>query len=122
LLRTPEEVQPPRVRQRVAALAREAAEEPVAAPAIERLTRDRELFAAHGAMLPPPRRQWIDPLNIPLLTGRAKLDEAPNLALAWSAMTREEQVACLADARALDVMERRAREIVPVKQAVLSAT
>ena len=122
LLRTPEESRPPRVRQRVAALGREAAEEPVAPLAIERLARDREFFAAHRSMLPPPRRQWIDPLNVPLLIGLAKLDEAPNLALAWSAMTREEQVACLADARALDVMERRAREIVPVKEAALSAT
>jgi membrane glycosyltransferase len=59
-------------------------------------------------MLPPPRRPWVDPLEIPLLTGRALLEEAPSLAMAWERMTKEEQAACLADGPALDVMVERA--------------
>ena len=36
-------------------------------------------------MLPPPRRPGIDPLDVPLLTGKAKLEEARDLSAAWAA-------------------------------------
>ena len=61
-------------------------------------------------MLPPARRRWIDPIEIPLLTGCAKLTEAPDLAMAWEAMSREERITCLADAEALDLIIARARD------------
>jgi membrane glycosyltransferase len=74
----------------------------------ERLVHDPGLLAAHREMLPPPRRAWIEPLEIPLLTGRALLDEAPSLAMAWQRMTKEEQAACLADGEALNAIVKRA--------------
>jgi membrane glycosyltransferase len=122
LLRIPEEIQPPPVMLRAVALTREAEPRDDTPPVFERLMRDPELLAAHRAMLPPARRPWFEPLEVPLLTGRARLEEAPNLALAWAHMTREERAACLADEHALDIMARRAREIVPVREAAWSAT
>jgi membrane glycosyltransferase len=105
LLRTPEEVRPPPVLARAASLACElAVTEHGTLSAPDRLLHDRALLAAHRAMLPPPRRKWIEPLEVALLTGRAKLEEAPSLAAAWTSMTREERAACLADGPALDLM------------------
>jgi membrane glycosyltransferase len=108
LLRIPEEVQPPAVLARATALAQElATAEPVSA--LDRLLRDAELCAAHRDMLPPPRRSWTDAPDVPLLTGRTRLEEAPTIQLAWANMTGEERVACLADATALDVIVARGR-------------
>ncbi len=109
LLRIPEEVQPPAVLARATSLARELAGADGCVPsAPDRLLHDPALLAAHRAMLPPPRRRWIEPLDLPLLIGRAKLEEAPSLAAAWASMTREECAACLADGAALDLMIARA--------------
>jgi membrane glycosyltransferase len=109
LLRIPEEALPPLVLTRAATLAAELASVgPDARPIPERLAHDPDLLAAHREMLPQPRRPWVDPLEIPLLTGRALLEEAPSLAMAWERMTKEEQAACLADRPALDVMLERA--------------
>jgi membrane glycosyltransferase len=111
LLRIPEELRPPPVLARATALAREAAEaEQGAVGGLGRLLRDAELLAAHRDMLPPPRRPWLEPPDVPLLTGRIRLDEAPTLSLAWEAMTKEERAACLADGVALDVIVARARD------------
>jgi membrane glycosyltransferase len=111
LLRIPEEVRPPPVLARAASLTRELAEDQRNAPPMpERLPRDPALLAAHRGMLPPPRRPWLDPLEVPLLTGRAKLEEAPSLPISWANMTNEEKAACLADARTLDLMISRWRE------------
>jgi membrane glycosyltransferase len=106
LLRIPEEVQPPAVLARAMALAHDLAS---AAPicALDRLLRDPELLAAHRDMLPPPRRPWVDAPEVPLLTGRTRLKEAPTIQLAWANMTSEEQAACLADSAALDVIVSR---------------
>jgi len=110
LLRIPEEAVPPPVLARAALLAGElAAAGPDARPIPERLARDPGLFAAHREMLPPPRRPWVEPLEVPLLTGRALLEEAPSLAMAWVRMTKEERAACLADGPALDIIVERAR-------------
>ena len=109
VLRIPEEVQQPLVLARANALHREFAAvtgDKVATPA--RLRADPELLAAHRAMLPPPRRPGIDKLNVPLLIGRARLEEAAHPDHVWSVMTREEQAACLADAAALDLLIGRA--------------
>jgi membrane glycosyltransferase len=110
LLRIPEEAVPPAVLTRAASLAGELAlAGPDLRPIPERLVADPDLLAAHREMLPQPRRPWAEPLEIPLLTARALLDEAPSLAMAWQRMTKEEQAACLADAMALDVIMKRAQ-------------
>jgi membrane glycosyltransferase len=108
LLRIPEEVRPPPVLARAASLTCEFAADGVSA--LDRLSRDPELFAAHRDMLPSSRRPWIEPPDIPLLTGRTRLEEAPSVALAWANMSSEERAACLADATALDVIAARSRE------------
>lgn len=102
LLRTPEEVWPPVVLARAASLfaARETTEP---RSGIERLLDDPALMQAHRVMLPPPRRPGVDPLDVPLLVGTAKLREAASLASAWTAMSRDERRACLLNATALDV-------------------
>ncbi len=99
LLRIPEETQPPPVLQRTAVLQAEAhgPEDSILA-----LLRDPELLAAHRAMLPPPRRPRLDPLNVPLLTGRARLAEADDLASAWRSLEPMERMAVLSDGAALD--------------------
>ncbi len=100
LLRTPEEIDPPAVLARASELAARAEvardEEPVT-----RLLDDATLLAAHRCMLPPPRRPRIDPLDLALLVGRAKLDEAVSVEAAWAGLTRAERAAVLADDAAL---------------------
>ena len=107
LLRIPEEIRPPTVLARAATLSRELADHTRPLAPLDRLAGDKVLLAAHRAMLPPPRKPWIDPPEVPLLTGRLKLAEAPSLPLAWASMTSEEQAACLADAGALDLIVAR---------------
>jgi membrane glycosyltransferase len=99
LLRTPEESQPPSVLQRTLALQAEAGEPD---DGIVALLRDPGLLAAHREMLPPPRRPQIDPLNVPLLTGRAKLAEADDLTSAWRSLDQAERMAVLSESAALD--------------------
>jgi membrane glycosyltransferase len=48
-------------------------------------------------MLPAPRRPRIDPLNIPLLTGGAKLAEAMDFERVWPTLSAEEKVMVLSD-------------------------
>ncbi len=115
LLRIPEEAGsppgPPAVLARAASLSRELALSGRDAPPMpDRLLFDPELLAAHRDMLPPPRGRWTEPLEVPLLTGRAKLEEAPSVAAAWAAMTGEEKAACLADGSALEAIVARSRE------------
>ena len=114
LLRIPEEADPPPVLARATALTGElAAVRPDARPGPERLVHDPELLAAHREMLPQPRLPWVEPLEIPLLTGRALLEEAPSLAMAWGRMTKEERAACLADGPALERIVARVQCEVP---------
>jgi membrane glycosyltransferase len=101
LLRTPEETDPPPVLVRAAELAGRADAEPDAEP-VTRLLDDPALLAAHRCMLPPPRRPRLDPLDVALLVGRAKLDEAMSVEAAWLALTRPERAAVLADEGALE--------------------
>ena len=53
-------------------------------------------------MLPPGRRPGIDPLNVALLTGSAKLAEADCLKAVWPTLNAAEKAAILSDARGLD--------------------
>jgi membrane glycosyltransferase len=108
LLRIPEQAVPPTVLTRAESLAAELTSAGAdLRPIPERLAQDPDLLAAHREMLPQPRRPWVEPLEIPLLTARALLDEAPSVPMAWQRMTKEEQAACLADGEALNAITLR---------------
>jgi membrane glycosyltransferase len=102
LLRIPEEMHPPEVLRRAGALYRQAAAHEVDGEAIGTLLRDPAMLAAHRQMLPPGRRRGVDPLDVPLLTGMAKIDEADRLDAVWPTLTAAEKTAVLSDAAALD--------------------
>jgi membrane glycosyltransferase len=100
LMRIPEERHPPAVLLRAASLYRQALEKP-GADSVLALLNDPVLLAAHRQMLPPQRRPGIDPLNVALLTGLAKLTEADRLQAVWPALSSAEKAAILSDERAL---------------------
>jgi membrane glycosyltransferase len=103
LLRIPEEVHPPEVLRRAATLYRHALTEP-GAEGVSGLLRDPALLAAHRQMLPPGRRPGVDPLDVPLLTGSAKLSEADRLEAVWPTLSAAEKAAVLSDRTELDMM------------------
>jgi membrane glycosyltransferase len=111
LLRIPEETHPPDVLQRTALLSREASARPVCNDTLV-LLRDPVLLSAHRHMLPPGRRPGVDPLNVPLLTGSAKLEEAASVETVWPALSGAEKAAVLSDANTLARLA--ARQQVPV--------
>ncbi len=103
LLRTPEEVEPPEIVARFTRCRGERPDEtwsPTAA--VRRLCSDQVLLAAHRAMLPPPRRRRVDPLNERQVLARVKLEEAETLEEAVTALDPQELAAALADAACLD--------------------
>jgi len=67
-----------------------------------RLLHDAELRQCHCAMLPPPRRPGIDPIDVPLLVGLAKLREAASLEQARAALSQQEKAAVLASAEGIE--------------------
>jgi membrane glycosyltransferase len=100
LLRTPEDVTPPGVVSRAATLQREwTARTNVD---VSCLLRDRSLLEAHKAMLPPPRRPRLDPIDVTLLSARTKIDEAETLTAALAGLAMTELAAALGDAVALE--------------------
>jgi membrane glycosyltransferase len=99
LLRTPEDVMPPPVVARAAALQREW--QAASVPDVAQLLHQPSLLAAHTAMLPPPRRPRVDPIDATLVLARAKLDEAEELDDALKALSAVELAAGLGDAVAL---------------------
>jgi len=101
LLRIPEETHPPEILRRTAALYRQQSSSPVVASGIG-LLNDPAFMAAHQQMLPPGRRPGIDPLNVPLLIGSAKLAESECAARVWPTLDAAEQRAVLSDRRALE--------------------
>lgn len=101
LLRIPEEVHPPAVLRSAAALYRQTQTAP-AFEGVAALLNDPALMAAHRQMLPAGRQAGIDPLNVPLLTGAAKLAEAGCIDAVWPAMSTAEKAAVLSDGSALD--------------------
>jgi len=100
LLCTPEETAPPSVVARATELARQL-EHDADSDVLARLLDDRNLLAMHVAMLPPPRRPGIDPIDATLLVARTKLNEARSLKEAWGELTRAERMAVLTDEPAL---------------------
>ena len=99
LLRTPEDQEPPPVVARAAALQREA--QNARAHDVAQLFREPRLMAAHMAMLPPPRRPRVDPIDATLALAMAKLEEADTLEAAIAALSTTELTAALAEAGAL---------------------
>jgi membrane glycosyltransferase len=99
LLRTPEDVEPPSVVARAAALQREWQMESV--PDVALLVREPRLLAAHLAMLPAPRRPRIDPIDTTLVLARAKLEEVDTLEAAVATLSAPELTAVLGDAAVL---------------------
>jgi membrane glycosyltransferase len=93
LLATPEERHEPPVLARARALVVDYADDET--QAIHRLLADRTLLAAHRAMLPPPRRPRVDPLDASLLLAVAKIDEALSLDGAVAALSRRETASVL---------------------------
>ncbi len=96
LLRTPEELAPPPVVQRAMALRAEW--EADAAPGVAQLLGDSALLHAHLAMLPPPRRPRIDPIDPILLQARTKLEEAATVSEGLAALSASELATVLGDA------------------------
>jgi membrane glycosyltransferase len=68
---------------------------------VAELVREPWLLAAQTAMLPPPRRRGIDPIDATLVLARAKLEEADALDDAVRALSPPELSAVLGDAAAL---------------------
>jgi membrane glycosyltransferase len=99
LLRTPEQTAPPAIVARASALQLEWQALPM--PDVEGLLNDAQLLRTHQAMLPPPRRPRIDPIDVTLLVARTKLDEAEALQPALEALTAAELAIALGDAVAL---------------------
>jgi membrane glycosyltransferase len=117
LLRIPEEMHPPEVLQRAGVLYRQAEERPRGDGALT-LLRDPVLLAAHREMLPPGRRPGVDPLNVPLLTGLARLEEAASLEAVWPTLTPAEQAAVLSDPLGLErlvALDFVAHDLMPVQ-------
>jgi membrane glycosyltransferase len=95
LLLIPEERAPPRELADAGTLFRTfAARRP---PGVADMLGDPRLREAHRAMLPPPRRPRVDPLDPVLLVGLAKLSEAETLAGAMASLSSAETAAVLAD-------------------------
>jgi membrane glycosyltransferase len=93
LLATPEERHEPDVLARARTLMADHRGEPT--NAIHHLLADRALLAAHRAMLPPPRRPRLDPLDPALLLALAKIDEALSLDGAIASLSRRETASVL---------------------------
>jgi membrane glycosyltransferase len=99
LLRTPEEIRPPPVVARAAALRLEWCATDL--PNLERFVLEPRLLDAHVAMLPRTRSARLDAGDATLLLARAKLDEAEGLRDALAALSIPELTAALGDAIAL---------------------
>lgn len=107
LMRIPEETNPPPVLARANELFRQLEESTAVRPAsVRTLLHDPELMAAHRAMLPPPRRRKVDPIDPDLLIGLAKLDEADSLDDALGMLSRSELAAVAGDPRGLDRLQK----------------
>ncbi|MBU8545203.1 MULTISPECIES: glucans biosynthesis glucosyltransferase MdoH [Roseomonadaceae] len=102
LLAIPEEAAPPAVLDRAVTFRRQWQAEAEDTEAVRRLATDPALRAAHQAMLPPPRRPRLDPLDPNLVVGRAKAAEAKTLEEALAGLTRAEKAALLADKEGLE--------------------
>ncbi|GAB0117691.1 glucans biosynthesis glucosyltransferase MdoH [Acidisoma sp. 7E03] len=100
LLRIVEEARPTPVIDQATALRARA--ESTVGEAVARLAADPALLALHRSLLPTPRRPGQDPIDVPLLVGLAKVQEAGTLRAALDALSRQEKAAILTSAEGLD--------------------
>ena len=105
LLRIAEEVAPPAILQRAAALIAEAERRAPADP-WRMLLGDPVLLGAHRAMLPPARIPGHGPIDADLVLGLARLAEAPDLDAALDALSARERAAVLGNHEGLDRLAR----------------
>ncbi|MCK8785708.1 glucans biosynthesis glucosyltransferase MdoH [Roseomonas sp. NAR14] len=108
LLLIPEERDPPPVLVRAVAL-RAGVAGAEAGEAVRRLADDPTLLAAHRAMLPPPRRPRLDPIDPVRLVALVKVAEAATLDEALGGLDRAGKAAALADAAGVDRLVTLAR-------------
>jgi membrane glycosyltransferase len=110
LLQTPEERRPPEVLARAAELYHELSVTDAADGAnVRRLLENPVLLNAHRRMLPQGRRPRLDPVDVVLLVGLAKLEEEETLDGAMARLTTAEKTAVLADGRGIDRLVALAR-------------
>jgi membrane glycosyltransferase len=101
LLLTPEESDTPEILRRANALAAEL-EDADPRGALERLTADPALLAAHRAMLPPAGPRKAGDVDVARVVGIAKLEDCTTLREAAAVLTRAETMAILSDPRGLE--------------------
>jgi len=97
LMRIPEEQAPPPVLRRAARLR----SEPSARAGVRQLLENPKLFEAHVSMLPARRRRGEGAISIPLVVGRAKVEEADTLEGALRTLSAAELMALISDESAL---------------------
>jgi membrane glycosyltransferase len=100
LLRTPEETMPPDVVAQAETLLHEWQAKPLIG--VADMLRDPQLMQVHRAMLPPSRRPGVDPIDVTLLTARAKIEEAETLDAVFQQLSAQELAVALGDAPSLD--------------------
>ncbi|MBE9605917.1 glucans biosynthesis glucosyltransferase MdoH [Acetobacteraceae bacterium H6797] len=103
-LRIPEETAPPQILQTSrSVLEARRAEAPAEPPcAVRALREDPALASAHLAMLPPPRRPRVDPIDGRLLAARLRAEEAETLAEALDGMPKADKAVLLTDERGVN--------------------
>ena len=105
ILTTPEDRDPPEVIRRMRRHLAEGA--PIREEeAVARLAADPALAAAHRAMLPNGGRREAGDVDPARLVGRAKVEDAEDLAAALAALSPAEKTAALGDGAALDRLAR----------------
>jgi membrane glycosyltransferase len=103
ILRVPEDIAPPKALAVARRLSRaEAQARPL--DGLRRLLADALLLRAHLAMLPPPRRPGIDPLDADSLLATARIREAFTAEAAIDQLSVREKLAVLGDAEALRLL------------------
>ena len=73
---------------------------------VAEMLRDARLSRIHQAMLPPPRRPRVDPIDVVLLAARTKIEEAETLEGALAELTKPELAVALGDPNALEGLRR----------------
>lgn len=95
LLRIPEEYHPPSILVEADAIEADLVLDLAPSDAFGRIVGHAPLLAAHLAMLPSPRQPGIDPVDVALVVGLARLHEADDLRNAIASLSLKEKAAVL---------------------------
>ena len=118
LLMTPEEQEPPQILTAAQGIASDIDRELNGhVDAVLRLASDPALLAFHRASLPPPPPLPPGEIEMPLVTGLARLQAARTLEDATQFLSPKERIAVLADAEALDHLAMLPRRKPPQEMA-----